>query len=333
MRDGMNALNVIDGVKKKLAEIKPSLPAGVEVVAGYDRSGLIQDIHRDAAARPAGRGHHRQPGDHRLSLPFPLGADSDSDPAHRRGRLLHSDVLPGRQFQHHVARRIGAGDWRTGGRGDRHGRKRLSASFRAASMLPRHRWPSPTGHGEAELVATLPELDAHCERKDVGSCSTRPSKLVRLFSFRCVIIVVSFLPVFLLEAQEGRMFRPLAWTKTLAVGFSSVLAITLVPVLMVLFIRGRADAGIGEPDFPNHAGIYLPVLRLCLRFRKTTLLLNLVFLGGHAAPGVSHRQPVHAAAVRGFLALHAHRPAGNLHHSGVAVAPGTRQDHPLVSRG
>ena len=55
--------------------------------------------------------------------------------------------------------------------------------------------------------------------------------------FSLLIIVVSFLPVFLLEAQEGRMFRPLAWTKTLAVGFSSLLAITLVPILMVLFIR------------------------------------------------------------------------------------------------
>src|SRR5207248_10731706 len=57
--------------------------------------------------------------------------------------------------------------------------------------------------------------------------------------FSLLIIVVSFLPVFLLESQEGRMFRPLAWTKTLAVGFSSLLAITLVPALMPLFIRGR----------------------------------------------------------------------------------------------
>src|SRR5204862_5240135 len=57
--------------------------------------------------------------------------------------------------------------------------------------------------------------------------------------FSLLIIVVSFLPVFLLEAQEGRMFRPLAWTKTLAVGFSSLLAITLVPILMVIFIRGK----------------------------------------------------------------------------------------------
>ena len=57
--------------------------------------------------------------------------------------------------------------------------------------------------------------------------------------FSLLIIVVSFLPVFLLEAQEGRMFRPLAWTKTLAVGFSSLLAITLVPMLMLMLIKGR----------------------------------------------------------------------------------------------
>ena len=96
--------------------------------------------------------------------------------------------------------------------------------------------------------------------------------------FSLVIIVVSFLPVFLLEAQEGRMFRPLAWTKTLAVGFSSVLAITLVPVLMILFIRGqlRPNRAIRFPDSRRRS--ILPVLRLCLRFRKTTLLLNLMFL-------------------------------------------------------
>ena len=57
--------------------------------------------------------------------------------------------------------------------------------------------------------------------------------------FSLLIIVVSFLPVFLLEAQEGRMFRPLAYTKTFAITFSSILAITIVPILMVLLIRGR----------------------------------------------------------------------------------------------
>jgi copper/silver efflux system protein len=96
--------------------------------------------------------------------------------------------------------------------------------------------------------------------------------------FSLVIIVVSFLPVFLLEAQEGRMFRPLAWTKTLAVGFSSVLAITLVPALMILFIRGKLRPESKNPISRITQAIYVPVLRLCLRYRKTTLLLNLVFL-------------------------------------------------------
>src|SRR5207244_4211242 len=96
--------------------------------------------------------------------------------------------------------------------------------------------------------------------------------------FSLLIIVVSFLPVFLLEAQEGRMFRPLAWTKTLAVGFSSLLAITLVPVLMVLFIRGRLRPESRNPLSRVTQALYLPVLRFCLRFRKTTLLLNLIFL-------------------------------------------------------
>jgi len=96
--------------------------------------------------------------------------------------------------------------------------------------------------------------------------------------FSLLVIVVSFLPVFLLEAQEGRMFRPLAWTKTLAVGFSSLLAITLVPVLMILFIRGRLRSESRNPLSVVTQALYLPLLRLCLRFRKTTLLLNLLFL-------------------------------------------------------
>ncbi len=62
--------------------------------------------------------------------------------------------------------------------------------------------------------------------------------------FSLLIIVVSFLPVFLLEAQEGRMFRPLAWTKTMAVAFSSLLAITLVPILMTMFIQRQTTARI-----------------------------------------------------------------------------------------
>src|SRR3954465_9678853 len=96
--------------------------------------------------------------------------------------------------------------------------------------------------------------------------------------FSLLIIVVSFLPVFLLEAQEGRMFRPLAWTKTLAVGSSSILAITLVPVLMVLLIRGRLRPERSNPLSRITQAIYLPVLRFCLHWRKLVIALNLLFL-------------------------------------------------------
>jgi Cu(I)/Ag(I) efflux system membrane protein CusA/SilA len=84
--------------------------------------------------------------------------------------------------------------------------------------------------------------------------------------------------VFLLEAQEGRMFRPLAWTKTLAVGFSSLLAITVVPVLMVMWIRGRLRPESSNPFARVSQAMYLPVLRWCLRHRKMAISLNLIFL-------------------------------------------------------
>jgi Cu(I)/Ag(I) efflux system membrane protein CusA/SilA len=96
--------------------------------------------------------------------------------------------------------------------------------------------------------------------------------------FSLLIIVVSFFPVFLLEAQEGRMFRPLAWTKTFAVGFSSLLAITLVPVLMVMLIKGKLKPESQNPVSRITQAIYLPILRLCLRFRKTVLVVNILFL-------------------------------------------------------
>ena len=91
--------------------------------------------------------------------------------------------------------------------------------------------PNPPPAGESSSAIPEPE-----RRKILinGAKQVGPA----LF-FSLIIIVVSFLPVFLLEAQEGRMFRPLAWTKTLAVGFSSLLAITLVPVLRAIFVNGK----------------------------------------------------------------------------------------------
>jgi Cu(I)/Ag(I) efflux system membrane protein CusA/SilA len=114
------------------------------------------------------------------------------------------------------------------------------------------------------------------ERREILIASAKQVGPALFFSL--LIIVVSFLPVFLLEAQEGRMFRPLAWTKTLAVASSSVLAITLVPVLMVLLIRGRLRPESENPVSRVSQRLYLPVLRFCLRHRKLTIALNLLFL-------------------------------------------------------
>src|SRR2546423_12973380 len=86
--------------------------------------------------------------------------------------------------------------------------------------------------------------------------------------FSLLIILVSFLPVFLLEAQEGRMFRPLAFTKTFAMAAASVLAITVVPILMILLVRGRRL----RPEARNPLSrvftrMYEPVIRAALRWQ------------------------------------------------------------------
>jgi Cu(I)/Ag(I) efflux system membrane protein CusA/SilA len=256
MRDGMNALNVINGVKQKLLEIKPSLPPGVEVLAGYDRSGLIhasiETLQRDLLEEAA-----------IVSIVIVIFL------FHFRSALIPILTLPIAvlaafipMYYLHVTSNIMS----LGGLA-----LAIGVLVDAAIVMVENGYRQLSEH-QSSQSEPLPEpqrrkilLDA---AKQVGPA----------IFFSLVIIVVSFLPVFLLEAQEGRMFRPLAWTKTLAVGFSSVLAITLVPVLMVLFIRGRLIPESRNPISRITQALYLPVLRLCLRFRKTTLLLNLVFL-------------------------------------------------------
>ncbi|MHB8525153.1 MAG: efflux RND transporter permease subunit [Candidatus Acidiferrales bacterium] len=256
MRYGMNALTVINGVKQKLAEIKPSLPPGVEIVSGYDRSGLIRNsistLQRDLVEEAIIVSiviilflfHFRSAFIPILTLPIAVVASFipmyylhvSSNIMSLGGLALAVGVL--------VDAAIVMVE-----NGYRHLAERQSESPQGDSAPERHR-----------IL-----LDA---AKQVGPA----------IFFSLLIIVVSFLPVFMLEAQEGRMFRPLAWTKTLAVGFSSLLAITLVPVLMILFIRGRLRPEGRNPISRITRAVYLPVLRLCLRYRKTTLLLNLLFL-------------------------------------------------------
>src|SRR5438067_7492915 len=274
MRYGLNALNVIDGVKKKLAQIKPSLPPGVEVVAGYDRSELIHasinTLQRDLLEEAVIVSvviivflfHFRSALTPIITLPIAVIASflamyyllvssnimSLGGLALAIGVLVDAAIVMVENGYRHLSER----------------RESLVAET------------SPTSNGP---VSSPPARGSEVSERERRTILIDAAKQVgpALF-FSLVIIVVSFLPVFLLEAQEGRMFRLLAWTKTLAVGFSSLLAITLVPVLMVMFIKGKL-----RPESENAVSrftqaVYLPVLRLCLKYRKTTLLVNLLFL-------------------------------------------------------
>src|SRR6202163_3039748 len=256
MRDAMNALSVINGIKRKLLEIKPSLPTGVEVLAGYDRSGLIHasietlqcDLVEEAIIVSI------------VIIVFLFHFRSAFIPILTLPIAVIAAFIP--MYYLHVTSNVMS----LGGMA-----LAIGVLVDAAIVMVENGYRQLSEHQSKES-APLSEA----ERRRILLDSAKQVGPAIFFSL--VIIVVSFLPVFLLEAQEGRMFRPLAWTKTLAVGFSSVLAITLVPVLMVLFIRGRLTPESRNPVSRITQALYLPILRLCLRFRKTTLLLNLLFL-------------------------------------------------------
>src|SRR5256884_8753025 len=268
--------------KKKLAEIKGSLPPGVEIVSGYDRGGLISEsistlkhslleeaiivslviivflFHFRSALIPI------------LTLPIALTISfipmyylnvssnimSLGGLALAIGVLVDAAIVMVENGYRHLSERPASG-------GEVFGEINSSNG--------------PVLHKETDASAGKSAKKA-VERERVRILIDAAKQVGPALFFSLLIIVVSFLPVFLLEAQEGRMFRPLAWTKTLAVGFSSLLAITLVPILMVIFIRGKLRPESENPISKVTQALYLPVLRLCLKYRKTTLLLNLVFL-------------------------------------------------------
>jgi Cu(I)/Ag(I) efflux system membrane protein CusA/SilA len=256
MRQGQNALSVIEGVKRKLRELGPSLPPGVQIMSGYDRSGLIDDsiatLKRDLLAEAVIVSlviivflfHFRSALIAILALP--IAVLISFIPTFYFGVSFNIMSLGG------LALAIGV-------------------LVDAAIVM--------VENGYRQL-SERQERDAHpvTERERRRILIDAAKQVGPALFFSLLIIVVSFLPVFLLEAQEGRMFRPLAWTKTLAVGSSSILAITLVPVLMVLLIRGRLRPERSNPLSRITQAIYLPVLRFCLHWRKLIVALNLLFL-------------------------------------------------------
>jgi Cu(I)/Ag(I) efflux system membrane protein CusA/SilA len=252
MRYGMNALDVINGVKAKLKQIAPSLPAGVEIVTGYDRSWLInRSIHtlkRELIAEAIIVCF--------VSIAFLFHFRSALVPILTLPIAVLAAFIP--MYFLHVSSNIMS----------------LGGLALAVGVLI-----------DAGIVMVENGYRHLAERSDVPSEAERRRILVgaaqqvgpALF-YSLIIIVVSFLPVFLLEAQEGRMFRPLAWTKTLALIFSSLLSITLVPALMPFCLRGKLRPESKNPAARITQALYLPILRWCLKHWKLVIALNLAFL-------------------------------------------------------
>ncbi|MGB8477817.1 MAG: CusA/CzcA family heavy metal efflux RND transporter [Acidobacteriaceae bacterium] len=252
MRYGMNALKVINGVKSKFREIASSLPAGVEIVTGYDRSWLIQQsIHtlkRDLLAEAIIVSF--------VSIVFLFHFRSALVPILTLPIAVLAAFIP-MYFLHITSNIMSLGGLALA----------VGVLIDAAIVMVEN------GHRHLAERADEP-TESERRRILIGAAQQVGPALF----YSLIIIVVSFLPVFLLEAQEGRMFRPLAWTKTLAIAFASLLSITLVPALMPLCLRGKLRPESKNPAARITQAMYLPVLRWCLRHWKLVIALNLAFL-------------------------------------------------------
>ena len=244
MRFGENAQEVINGVKKKLEQLKKGLPDGVEIISVYDRSALIERAVENlwfklleefgvvALVCMIFLFHIRSSLVAIISLP--VGILTAFIIMHWQGLNANIMSLGG------IAIAIGA---------------MIDGAIVMIENMHKHMERTPlTEKNRWKIVAE--------SASEVGPA---------LF-FSLLIITVSFVPVFTLEAQEGRMFSPLAFTKTYAMAASAALAITLVPVLMGYFIRGKVLAEHKNPINRILTAAYLPALKTVLQYPKTTLL-------------------------------------------------------------
>ncbi len=259
MRYGQNALNVIDGIKRKIAELRKTLPPGVEIVAGYDRAGLIagsiNTLKRDLIAEAI-----------IVSLVIIIFL------FHVRSALIPILTLPLAVLATFIPMyllQVSSNIMSLGGLA-------LAVGVLVDASIVM------VENGYRHLSERMRDADreglqiAEPERRRILFAAA--NQVGRPIFFSLMIIVVSFLPVFMLESQEGRMFRPLAYTKTFAITFSSVLAITIVPILMVLLIRGRLRPEEENPLSRFFQNVYRPIIRWCLDHRALTIVANLIFL-------------------------------------------------------
>jgi Cu(I)/Ag(I) efflux system membrane protein CusA/SilA len=248
-RFGENALSVIRNVKERLAEIAPSLPQGVTIESVYDRSDLIyraiETLKRTLIEESAIVAL--------VCVVFLL---------HIRSALVAIITLPVGVLIAYLCMHVlglSSNIMSLGGIAIA-----IGAMVDAAIVMIEN------AHKRLERAPPeKPRLEVLIEAAtEVGPA---------LF-FSLLIITVSFLPIFALEAQEGRMFKPLAYTKTFAMGAAALLSVTLVPALMILFVRGRIMPEHGNPLNRLLIWVYRPVLGLALRYKTAVILAALAIL-------------------------------------------------------
>ena len=256
MRFGENAKTTIDGVKTRLEELRKGLPPGVEIIETYDRSSLIQRAVDTLNGK--------------LVLEFlVVSLVCAVFLFHLRSALVIVISLP-----------IG-----------------ILAAFIAMQLLGINANIMSLG-GIAIAIGTMVDaaivmienVHKHLERRTLTDenrweiIRQAAGEVGPALFFSLLIITLSFLPVFTLEAQEGRLFSPLAYTKTFAMAASAILSITLVPVLIGYFIRGRVMPEHRNPLNRLLIATYRPLIRLVLHAPRLVLLVSLLVIMAGAWP-------------------------------------------------
>jgi Cu(I)/Ag(I) efflux system membrane protein CusA/SilA len=256
-RFGENALAVIRNVKARLAEIAPSLPAGISIEPVYDRSELIYRAI-DTLKRTL------------IEESLIVALVCVVFLLHVRSALVAIITLPlGVLIAYLCMHLLG-----------------LSSNIMSLGGIA-------IAIGAMVDAAIVMVENAHKRLERAASDQSRVQVIIEaacevgpaLF-FSLLVITVSFLPIFALEAQEGRLFKPLAYTKTFAMAAAALLSVTLVPALMILFVRGHIMPEHRNPVNRVLMWLYRPVIRLALRFKALTILLALAVLAGSAWPAL-----------------------------------------------
>ncbi|MCC6070807.1 efflux RND transporter permease subunit [Massilia sp. GCM10020059] len=251
MRSGKNALETIEAVKARLAALKPSLPEGVEIIPTYDRSTLIEGAVGNLKEKLVEEFivvalvcamflfHLRSALVAIVTLP--VGILASFIVMHYQGVNANIMSLGG------IAIAVGA---------------MVDAAVVMIENAHKHIEAWNHAHPGSELKG----------KEHWGVIGDAAAEVGPALFFSLLIIVLSFIPVFTLEAQEGRLFAPLAFTKTYAMAAAAGLAVTLIPVLMGYLIRGRIPAEQKNPLNRVLTAAYRPLLEQVLRFPKLTLV-------------------------------------------------------------